>query len=80
MVLSRRATHQRARRVWYLGSMRSSGLKQKIVETVEHLPDDATIEDAIDRLYFLAKIERGLAESEAGDTVPHDDVKKRFLG
>jgi predicted transcriptional regulator len=60
--------------------MRSSGLKQKIVETVEHLPDDATIEDAIDRLYFLAKIERGLAESEAGDTVPHDDVKKRFLG
>jgi hypothetical protein len=55
-----------ARLVWYLQSMGSSGLKQKIVETVEHLPDDATVEDAMERLYFLAKIERGLAESESG--------------
>jgi predicted transcriptional regulator len=66
--------------VWYLQGMGSSGLKQKIVETVEHLPDDATVEDAMERLYFLAKIERGLAESEAGDTISHEDVKKRFLG
>jgi hypothetical protein len=66
--------------VWYLQSMGSGGLKQKIVETVEHLPDDATVEDAMERLYFLAKIERGLAESEAGQTIPHEDVKKRFLG
>ena len=60
--------------------MGSSGLKQKIVETVAHLPEDATVEDAIERLYFLAKIERGLAESESGQTIPHEDVKKRFLG
>jgi predicted transcriptional regulator len=66
--------------VWYLQCMGSSGLKQKIVETVEHLPDDATVEDAMERLYFLAKIERGLAESEAGKTIPHEDVKKRLLG
>jgi len=69
-----------ARLVWYLQGMRSSGLKQKMVETVEDLPDDATVEDAMERLYFLAKIERGLAESEAGDTIPHEDVRKRFLG
>jgi hypothetical protein len=69
-----------ARLVWYLQGMGSSGLKQKIVETVEHLPDDATVEDAMERLYFLAKIERGLAESEAGDTISHEDVRKRFLG
>lgn len=68
------------RLVWYLLDMGSSGLKQKIVETVEHLPEDATVEDAMERLYFLAKIERGLAESEAGETIPHEDVKKRFLG
>jgi predicted transcriptional regulator len=58
--------------------MGSSGLKQKIVETVEHLPDDATVEDAMERLYFLAKIERGLEQTEAGDSVSHEDVKKRF--
>ena len=59
--------------------MASSGLKQKMVETVEHLPEDATVEDAIERLYFLAKIERGLQQSEAGETVSHEDVKQRFL-
>jgi predicted transcriptional regulator len=58
----------------------STGLKQKMVEAVEHLPDDATVEDAMERLYFLAKVERGLEQSEAGETVSHDDAKKRLLG
>ena len=60
--------------------MGSTGLKQKMVETVEHLPDSATVEDAIERLYFLAKVERGLEQSAAGDTIAHEDIKKRFLG
>lgn len=55
-------------------------MKQRMVETVEDLPDDATVEDAIERLYFLAKVERGLEQSEAGQTISHEDVKKRFLG
>jgi hypothetical protein len=61
------------------GTMSSSGLKQKMVETVEHLPDDATVEDAMERLYFLAKVERGLEQSQTGQTVSHEDVKKRFV-
>jgi hypothetical protein len=60
--------------------MSSTGLKQKMVEAVEHLPDSATIEDAIERLYFLSKVERGLEQSVASDTISHEDVKKRFLG
>lgn len=52
--------------------------KQKVLETVRRLPEDATIEDAIERLYFLFKVERGLAEAEAGRTVPHEEVMRRF--
>ncbi len=59
--------------------MGSSRLKQKIVETVEHLPDDATVEDAMERLYLLDKIERGLKQAEAGEGLSHEDVKKRFV-
>ena len=55
-----------------------SSLKQDIVRAVADLPEDATVEDAIERLYFLAKIERGLEQSEAGETVSHADVKSRF--
>lgn len=54
--------------------------KQKVLEVVELLPPDATIEDAIERLYFLAKVERGLADADAGRLVPHDEVKRRLLG
>lgn len=42
----------------------SIAAKQLLREAVEHLPDDATVEDATDRLYFLAKVARGL---EAAD-------------
>jgi hypothetical protein len=59
--------------------MGSAGLKQKIIESVEHLPDDATVEDAMERLYFLAKIERGLEQADAGQGLAHEDVKKRLV-
>lgn len=49
------------------------------VETVEHLPEDATVEDAMERLYFLAKIERGVQQADAGLGLAHEDVKKQFL-
>ena len=58
--------------------MSESSTKQKVLEAVEQLPPDATVEDAMERLYFLYKIERGLAEADAGQTVPHEEVKKRF--
>jgi hypothetical protein len=58
--------------------MEMSQVKQDIVRAVQDLPEDATVEEAIERLYFLAKIERGLEQSEAGNTVSHDEIKSRF--
>jgi len=43
--------------------MSGSTAKQKILEAMEKLPPDATVEDGIERLVLLAKIERGLAGS-----------------
>lgn len=54
--------------------------KQRVIEAVEALPADATIEDAMERLYFLAKIQRGLEQADSGDTFPHEEAKKRLLG
>jgi predicted transcriptional regulator len=58
--------------------MTASSAKQMIVDAVQRLPDDATIEDAMERLYFLQKIERGLADVAAGRIVPHDEVLRVF--
>lgn len=42
--------------------MATQTVKQKILQAVERLPDTATLEDAIERLCFLAKVEEGLRQ------------------
>jgi hypothetical protein len=59
--------------------MSSGSAKQKILEVIEKLPADATLEDAIERLVLLAKTERGLAELDAGQGVDHAEAKRRLL-
>ena len=52
-------------------------ITEKVLQAVENLPDDAPIEEAMERLLFMAKIERGLQEADAGQTISHDEVKER---
>jgi len=58
--------------------MTQASVKQLLREAVEKLPADASVEDAMERLYFLAKIERGLAQADAGQTLSHDEVRARL--
>jgi predicted transcriptional regulator len=52
--------------------------REQILEALQDLPSDATFDDAIERLVFLAKIEAGLAELDAGKGIPHEEVKRRL--
>jgi hypothetical protein len=58
--------------------METPQVKSEIIKVIQELPEDATVEDAMERLYFLAKIERGLEQSE-GETISHEEIKARFL-
>ena len=58
--------------------METAQSKSQMVRVIQELPEDATFEDAIERLYFLSKIDRGLEQSE-GETIPHEEIKARFL-
>ena len=57
-----------------------TSVKEKVLQVVAALPPDATIEDVIERLYFLAKVERGLVAADRGDVVPHEEARRRLLG
>jgi len=57
----------------------SSAAKQLLREALEQVPDDATVEDVMERLYLLAKVARGLDAAERGDVVPHDEIEREFL-
>ena len=59
--------------------MSGTTVKQKVLEAMERLPADATVEDAIEGLVLLAKIEQGLAQLDAGQGVEHSEVKRRLL-
>ena len=52
--------------------------RDRILEALQDLPDDATFDDAIERLVFLARIDAGLAELDAGKGIPHEEVKRRL--
>ncbi len=52
-------------------------ITEKVLQAVQNLPDDAPIEDAMERLLFMAKIEKGLQQADAGQTISHDEVKER---
>jgi predicted transcriptional regulator len=62
-----------------IAKMAANTTKDRVMEAVEKLPPDATIEDIMERLIFLAKVERGIEDVEAGKTISHEEVKRRFV-
>jgi hypothetical protein len=49
-----------------------------MVEVIRELPAHATVDDAIERLVFLAKIEIGLAQLDCNEGISHDEAKRRL--
>ena len=49
-------------------------------QIIDHLPEQATWDDIMYELYVKSKIEDGLADIEAGRTVPHEQVKAELPG
>lgn len=49
--------------------------KDKINRTIENLPDSFTIDQLIEQLIFVEKVEEGLHQSEIGMVVSNEDVK-----
>lgn len=53
-------------------------LKTFIRQIADQLPNDATLDDAIERLVERREIELGLADSIAGRTTPVEQVMREF--
>lgn len=56
--------------------------KSKLKEQIEQLPDHFSIDELIDRLLFIEKIEKGKKQSENGEVISEEeldkDIKKWF--
>lgn len=52
--------------------------KELVLEAIRELPDDASIDQIADRVEFMAAIQKGIADIDRGDTVPHEEIKKQL--
>ncbi len=55
-----------------------SNPKAEVAAMLEALPESSTFEDIQYHIYVRQKIEQGLADSEAGRVVSHEEVKRRL--
>ena len=52
--------------------------KEKIINAIKNLPDPVTVDDVIDNIVLLEKIEKGLEQSVKGNVVSDDDLPGRL--
>jgi predicted transcriptional regulator len=52
--------------------------KARIRKAVDELPANTSVEEAMERLYLISKIDRGLAEIKSGQTVSHEEARKKL--
>ena len=50
--------------------------KTELIQSIETLPDRINIEDIMERLFLLAKIEKGCQEADDGKTVSNEEAEK----
>ncbi|OHB98774.1 MAG: hypothetical protein A2W74_03040 [Planctomycetes bacterium RIFCSPLOWO2_12_38_17] len=52
--------------------------KEKIINSLRDLPEKTTVEEAMERLYLLAKIEKGIKQADEGECVSHEEAKEKM--
>jgi predicted transcriptional regulator len=52
--------------------------KEIVIEAIRKLPEELSLEEIAEEVAVLAAIRRGEDDADAGRTIPHDEVKKRF--
>lgn len=52
--------------------------KQSVIDIVENMPDDATMDDLMHELYVRIQVEEGLRERATGKTISDDEFQLRM--
>lgn len=55
-----------------------AGVKEQVLQLVQSLPEDITLDDVMAELYFKMQVDAGLKELDEGKGVPHEEVEKRM--
>ena len=50
--------------------------KEKAIETIKELPAEFDLDELIEKLIFVDKVDQGLKQLDEGKTISHDKVKE----
>ena len=53
-------------------------IKQQVIQIIQSLPDDVTLDDIMAELYFKLQVDAGLKELDEGKGIPHEEVENRM--
>jgi hypothetical protein len=51
--------------------------KEQAIKAIQDLPQNATIEDAMEKLYLLYKVDRGIKQADEGNKISQDKARKK---
>lgn len=57
---------------------RAHTAKQDAIEAIERLPDDVAFDEILYRLYLLGKIEQGIQEIDAAQTISGENLSREI--
>ncbi|MCX2838763.1 hypothetical protein OQ279_11455 [Salinimicrobium sp. MT39] len=52
--------------------------KEKVKAQIENLPNEFSIDDLVERLIFMEKVEKGILQSEQGEVIPDAELEKEM--
>ncbi len=53
-------------------------IKDKVIESIKKLPDDANYDDIMESIYVQQMITKGIDQLDKGEFISHEHVKERF--
>lgn len=52
--------------------------KEQLIQTIKELPESFSLDDLLDSLLLVQKIETGLGQSAAGETLTTEEAKQKL--
>lgn len=52
--------------------------KKLVLDLVNELPDETSLAEIVDRIEFLAAIQKGIGQFDHGKGIPHEEVKRQL--
>lgn len=53
-------------------------VKEGIIQMIQNMPQDISVEDVMAELYFRYQVDEGIRELDEGKGIPHEEVERRM--